>query len=104
MQAFNSSTTSGGEVHGYAQGEDGGPCGDDSAQPNFGDYITESIAIVGFSLKFPQEATSAESFWHMMKDRSCAMTEVPQDRFNIDAFYHPDTSRHDTVREHTGPC
>ena len=60
--------------------------------------ILEPIAVVGFSLKFPQDATSAEAFWKMLLEGRSALTEIPKDRFNIDAFYHPDAERHDTVR------
>ena len=49
----------------------------------------DPIAIVGFSLKFPQDADYAEG-------RS-ALTGVPPDRFNIDSFYHKNPDRHDTV-------
>ncbi|KAL3448770.1 hypothetical protein BJX65DRAFT_317305 [Aspergillus insuetus] len=47
----------------------------------------DPIAIIGFSLKFPQDADSAEAFWEMLYNRRCAMTEVPADRFTIDSFY-----------------
>ena len=57
----------------------------------------EPIAVVGFSIKFPQDATSHESFWKMLMEKRCSMTEWPQDRLNLDAFYHPDSSRPDTV-------
>ena len=50
----------------------------------------EDIAIIGFSLRFPQDAVSAESFWNMLDEGRSAATEVPETRFNIDAFYHPD--------------
>lgn len=56
------------------------------------------IAIIGFSLKFPQEATSAEGFWKMLTEKRCCMTEFPRDRANIEAFYHPDSDRLDTVK------
>ena len=58
----------------------------------------EPLAVVGFSLKFPQEATSVEGFWKMLLEKRCAMTEWPEDRLNIDAFYHPDNTQRGTVR------
>jgi hypothetical protein len=57
----------------------------------------EPVAVIGFSFKFPQDATSGESFWKMLLEGRSAMTEIPKDRFNIDAFYHPNADRHDTV-------
>lgn len=61
----------------------------------------EPIAVVGFSIKFPGEATSAEGFWNMLKNGRNAMTEFPKDRINLDGHYHPDTSRLDEVRPQT---
>ncbi len=61
------------------------------------DEKLESLAIIGFSLKFPQEAVTPEAFWKMLTEKRCAMTEWPKDRMKIDAFYHPDGSRCDTV-------
>ncbi|TVY80408.1 Highly reducing polyketide synthase azaB [Lachnellula suecica] len=59
--------------------------------------ILEPIAIIGLSLRYPQDATSPASFWEMIQEKRCAMTEVPKDRFDIDAFYHPDKDRRNTV-------
>lgn len=58
----------------------------------------DPVAVIGFSFKFPQEATTAESFWEMLDDGRCAMTEFPSDRLSIDSFYHPDNNRRGTVR------
>lgn len=66
--------------------------------PTAGQNTLAPIAIVGFSLKFPQEATSPGAFWDMLAEKRCAMTEWPKDRVNIDAFYHADSNRCDTVR------
>ena len=57
----------------------------------------EPVAIIGFSLRFPQEATSAASFWNLLLQQRCTMTEWPKERLNVDAFYHLDKSRNDTV-------
>ena len=65
------------------------PLGDDKLEP---------IAVIGFAAQFPQDATSAEGFWQMLSQSRSARTEIPKDRFNIDAFYHPDADRVDTVR------
>ena len=57
--------------------------------------LIEPIAVVGYSLKFPQDATSPEEFWRMLVERRNAMTDFPADRLNISAFYHP--TKHDAV-------
>ena len=57
----------------------------------------EPIAIIGFAARLPQDATTAEAFWQMLCDGRDARTEIPQNRFNIEAFYHPDPNRIDAV-------
>ena len=57
----------------------------------------EPIAVIGFAARLPQDATSVEGFWQMLSEGRSARTEVPKTRFNIDAFYHPDPERVDTV-------
>ena len=57
----------------------------------------ESMAVIGFSTRFPQDATSSEAFWEMLREGRSAMTEVPKDRFNVEAFYHPNPRRMNSV-------
>ena len=57
----------------------------------------EPVAVVGLALKFPQDATSLDSFWNMLVERRCAMTDFPSSRLNVDAFYHPDISQRGTL-------
>jgi hypothetical protein len=59
--------------------------------------VREDVAIIGFSFRFPQEACDEESFWEMLVQKRSAMTEIPKDRWNVDAFYHPDKDRKETV-------
>ncbi|OTA67063.1 putative polyketide synthase [Hypoxylon sp. EC38] len=49
---------------------------------------TDPIAICGFSIKFPQDATSPEAFWKMLIGKRCAMTEFPLNRLNTRGFNH----------------
>jgi hypothetical protein len=67
------------------------------------DQKFQPLAVVGFSMRFPQDATTPEAFWEMLMEGRSAMTEYPQDRLNIDAFYHPDTTRTDTVSNDVFP-
>jgi hypothetical protein len=57
----------------------------------------EPIAIVGFSLKFPQDATSSKAFWTMLLEGRSANTEIPKNRMNADAFYKHNGTGYDTV-------
>ena len=54
------------------------------------------VAVIGFSVNFPQ-ATSSAAFWRMLVEGRSARTVVPPERFNINNFYHPDEGRRDTV-------
>jgi malonyl CoA-acyl carrier protein transacylase len=51
---------------------------------------TEPIAIIGMSCRFPGGAENLEKFWHLLRHGKDAITEVPQDRWDIDDFYAAD--------------
>lgn len=57
----------------------------------------DDIAIIGFSLRLPGEATSPEKFWGMLRAGRSASGEFPPDRVNLAGHYHPDTSRLDQM-------
>ena len=50
----------------------------------------EAIAIIGMGCRFPGQATSLEAYWNLLRDGVDAISEVPPDRWDIDAFYDPD--------------
>ncbi len=52
----------------------------------------EPIAIIGIGCRFPGAKTPLD-FWHILRNGIDAITEVPADRWDIDAFYHPETVR-----------
>ncbi|KAK3336399.1 hypothetical protein B0T19DRAFT_364937 [Cercophora scortea] len=53
------------------------------------------IAVVGMACRFPGGASSPEKLWHLLSNGQNAFREFPQDRLNIDGFYHPDPGRSD---------
>lgn len=59
--------------------------------------VLEPIAVIGFSIRFPQDATSPDGLWKILYEGRSVMTEVPPERFNIDGFYHPEASNPGTV-------
>lgn len=61
------------------------------------DESLEPIAIIGLSLKFPQDVTSPRAFWDMLVEGRSAMTEMPKHRFNLEAYYHPNSEKPGTV-------
>ncbi|KAL8840015.1 MAG: hypothetical protein Q9170_001499 [Blastenia crenularia] len=56
----------------------------------------ESIAIVGSSCRFPGNATSPSKLWELLKAPCDLSREIPEERFNVDRFYHPDNMHHGT--------
>jgi acyl transferase domain-containing protein/surfactin synthase thioesterase subunit len=48
----------------------------------------EQIAIIGIGCRFPGAESPAE-FWRLLQDGLDAITEVPHNRWDIDAFYDP---------------
>ena len=51
---------------------------------------TEPIAIIGIGCRFPGGANDPESFWQLLRDGKDAITTVPSDRWDIEAYYAPD--------------
>lgn len=49
----------------------------------------EPIAIIGLGCRFPG-ANSPADFWALLRDGVDAVTEVPADRWDVDAYYDPD--------------
>ncbi|MFJ7995813.1 SDR family NAD(P)-dependent oxidoreductase [Streptomyces sp. NPDC096310] len=47
------------------------------------------IAIVGMGCRFPGGAADPELFWQNLLDGVDAASEVPPDRWDMDAYYHP---------------
>ena len=49
----------------------------------------EPIAIIGIGCRFPG-ANDPRAFWQLLRDGVDAITEVPAERFDLNAFYDPD--------------
>jgi acyl transferase domain-containing protein/surfactin synthase thioesterase subunit len=48
----------------------------------------EKVAVIGIGCRFPG-AQDPEAFWQLLLKETDAVTEVPPDRWDIDAFYDP---------------
>lgn len=53
------------------------------------DRSTEPIAVIGMSCRFP-DAKDPAAFWQMLCEGVDAISEVPADRWEKEAFFHPD--------------
>jgi acyl transferase domain-containing protein len=51
---------------------------------------TEPLAVVGMGCRFPGGANDPEAFWRLLHDGVDAISEVPPDRWPVDAYYDPD--------------
>ena len=47
------------------------------------------IAIVGIGCRFPGSVNDARSFWSLLRSRTSAIQEIPDDRWSLDGFYDP---------------
>ncbi|KAI0196926.1 hypothetical protein F4808DRAFT_473921 [Astrocystis sublimbata] len=57
----------------------------------------EPIAIVGSSCRFPGDVASPSQLWELLRNPQDLSREVPLDRFNVKAFYHPNGKYHGTT-------
>ena len=55
------------------------------------------IAIIGMSCRFPGGASDIEKLWTLVSEGRSAWSKIPESRFNVDAFYNPNSDRTDTV-------
>ena len=55
-------------------------------------HVDEPIAIVGMGCRFPGGVTDPESFWRLVESGVDAITEVPRERWDADAWYDPDAA------------
>ncbi|WP_343574527.1 type I polyketide synthase [Mycobacterium sp.] len=51
--------------------------------------VNEGFAIVGYALRVPG-AADAEQFWDVLQHGRDAISEVPQDRWDVEEYYDPD--------------
>lgn len=55
------------------------------------------IAIVGVGFRGPGDATNTEKLWKLVAEGRESRTSIPKERWNHEAFYHPDPNRYGTV-------
>ncbi|KAF7590282.1 hypothetical protein BBP40_003019 [Aspergillus hancockii] len=56
----------------------------------------EPIAIIGSGCRFPGRTSSPSKLWQLLREPRDLQTEIPCNRFNPHAFYHPDHAHHGT--------
>ncbi|EMD84807.1 hypothetical protein COCC4DRAFT_179820 [Bipolaris maydis ATCC 48331] len=61
--------------------------------------MNRPIAIIGIAFRGPGDARDPEAFYRMLIEGRSARTEIPKDRYNVDAFYHPDPERLGSIQQ-----
>ena len=51
---------------------------------------SEPLAVIGLGCRFPGGADSPAAFWRLLERGGDAITEVPRDRWDVDAYFDPD--------------
>ncbi|KAK1975195.1 beta-ketoacyl synthase domain-containing protein [Colletotrichum cereale] len=64
--------------------------------------MEEPIAIVGLSARLPGDGDTPERFFESLLAGRSAREEVPRERYNADAFWHPDADRSGATRVRHG--
>ncbi len=52
--------------------------------------VAEPIAVVGAGCRLPGDVTGPQSFWELLVNGRDAISKVPADRWDVDAYYDPD--------------
>ena len=53
---------------------------------------TFPVALVGMACRFPG-AADLEEFWSLLKEGRDAVGEIPDDRWDVEAYFHPDPAK-----------
>ncbi|KAI1261789.1 Aft9-1, partial [Xylariaceae sp. FL1019] len=60
------------------------------------------LAVVGIGCRFPGGATNPDKLWDLLSNGKSAWSKVPADRWNEDAFLHPDPDDTNGSHNHVG--
>jgi acyl transferase domain-containing protein len=60
------------------------------------------IAIVGMSCRLPGEVMSLDDFWRLMCRSRNGWSKIPGDRFNKDAYHHPNAEKTGSINSEGG--
>lgn len=60
----------------------------------------DDIAVIGLGLRFPGKANTPEGLWEVMAGGESQWSEFPDDRLNIDGYFHPSGNRQGSVSKY----
>ncbi|KAF3768085.1 hypothetical protein M406DRAFT_80584 [Cryphonectria parasitica EP155] len=55
------------------------------------------IAVVGMGCRLPGGASTPEKLWDLLKEGRSGQVKVPKDRWNAEAFFHPDPEQRESL-------
>jgi acyl transferase domain-containing protein len=58
--------------------------------------VADPSVIVGMACRVPG-ATNPSQLWSVLAEKKDLQRKIPEDRFNVDAFYHPRGANKGTV-------
>jgi hybrid polyketide synthase/nonribosomal peptide synthetase ACE1 len=58
---------------------------------------SQPIAIIGAGCRFPGDVDSPSKLWELLKQPRDLLSKIPSERYNVDAFYHPDGKHHNAT-------
>jgi acyl transferase domain-containing protein len=61
-----------------------------------------AVAVIGMACQFPGGVNSPEDFWTLLSEGRSGWGEVPVDRWNADAFYHPEGEAKESMKTKHG--
>jgi hypothetical protein len=61
------------------------------------DFVRDPTTIVGLACRVPG-AQNPSKLWDNIVEQKDLQSKIPGDRFNVDAFYHPNGANKSTVR------
>lgn len=64
--------------------------------------VPQDIAIIGIGCRFPGGVKNKDDFWQLMMNGKSGITNVPQDRWNAEAFYYPHNISGKITNKHGG--
>ncbi|KAK5657389.1 hypothetical protein OQA88_2959 [Cercophora sp. LCS_1] len=94
MTANSNGTTDGG-TNGRTNGHTNGANG--HSQSKAEEPQTVPLAIVGMACRFAGDITNPDKLWELVSNGRDAWSDVPADRFNREAFYHPKPEKLSTM-------
>ncbi|OJJ30102.1 hypothetical protein ASPWEDRAFT_164008 [Aspergillus wentii DTO 134E9] len=83
----------------HGDGTSKGLTNDEGIVPH--DAVAESIAIVGMAMRLPGGVKDGSGFWDLLMEKRDGRIRVPEDRYNVDAFYD-ESGKPGTVRTQYG--